>query len=154
MSTPANRDEQLQWLVDRTLISDVLVTYARCADRKDWAGIAALFSEDGAVESPLGSFPGRQFEEIAAPLMERFWATHHMSSNHAIEIDADRASSRSYLQAIHLTDPSDPSVHADIGGWYDHEYVRVDGRWLIQRMELSFVWTGGVPFSDEGAEAQ
>jgi SnoaL-like domain len=148
MTAPIDREDQLQWLVDRALIGDLLIAYARGADTKDWAGIAALFSEDGAVISPFGSFPGRQFAEIAAPLMTPFWATHHISTNHAIEIDGDRASSRSYLQATHLTDPGDPSIHADIGGWYDHTFVRIDGRWWIQTMELSFVWTAGVPFPE------
>jgi hypothetical protein len=150
MTAPRTPEAQLQWLVDRALIGDVLIRYARCADTKDWAGIAALFSEDGTVISPFGDFPGRQFESIAAPLMEPFWATHHISSNHAIEVDGDRASSRSYLQAIHLTDPGDPSVHADIGGWYDHTFERVDGRWLIASMDLSFVWSDGVPFPASG----
>jgi SnoaL-like domain len=82
--------------------------------------------------------------------MSSFWATHHMSTNHTIEIDGDHATSHSYLQATHLTEPGNPFVHADIGGWYDHAFVRTDGRWLIEKMTLSFIWTAGAPFPGDG----
>jgi len=143
-------ESRLQWLVDRAQISDVLIAYASCADARDWDGIAALFTEDGVVTSPLGDMRGREFASVAAPLMASFWATQHISTNHAIRIDGDEASSRSYLQAIHLTEQGDPSVHADIGGWYGHTFTRVDGCWLICTMDLSFVWTAGVQFPAPG----
>jgi hypothetical protein len=44
MTELVSRDDQLQWLVDGALISDALITYARRADAKDWAGLADLFS--------------------------------------------------------------------------------------------------------------
>lgn len=66
--------------------------------------------------------------------------------DHAIAIDGDTATSRSYLQAVHRTDEAEPSEHADIGGWYDHAFVRDEAGWRIASMELTFVWTAGAPF--------
>jgi ketosteroid isomerase-like protein len=147
MPAPSTPEGQLAWLVDRAQISDVLIRYARCADLADWPGIAALFTEDGLVTAPFGgSYRGRDFGERAGPFMARFAATHHMSTNHAIEIDGDRATAHSYLQAVHVTAPDERSRHADIGGWYDHTFVREDGVWRIASMTLTFVWTAGEPF--------
>jgi uncharacterized protein (TIGR02246 family) len=146
-SGPTTPEAQLAWLVDRAQISDVLITYARCADTADWDGVAALFTEDGTFTTPFGPpFRGRDFASVSGPVMAQFAATHHMSTNHAIEIDRDRATSHSYLQAVHLTRQGDLSAHADIGGWYEHTFARRDGRWLIAAMELKFVWTAGEPF--------
>jgi uncharacterized protein (TIGR02246 family) len=146
-SSPATPEAQLAWLVDRALISDLLISYARLADAADFEGIAALFTEDGEVTAPFGrTYRGREFAKKAGPFMSQFWATHHMSTNHAIEIDGDRATSHSYLQAVHLTREGDPSAHADIGAWYEHTFVRQDGAWRIASMDLRFVWTAGEPF--------
>ena len=85
--------------------------------------------------------------------MARFCGTHHMSTNHAIRIDGDRATTRSYLQAIHLTDPDDNTKHHDVGGWYDNELARTPDGWRFTRVELSFVWTGGAPWPTAPAVA-
>ncbi|OBH11156.1 nuclear transport factor 2 family protein [Mycobacterium sp. E1747] len=140
---PDGAEARLQWLVDRAEIGDLLTAYALGVDAKNWPAIAALFTDDGVIESPLGSFPASEYSRYAGAVVEPFWATHHMITNHAVTIDGDRATSRAYLQAIHLSEPSDPMRHADIGGWYDHEYVRVDGRWRVAKMVLGFVWTDG-----------
>jgi SnoaL-like protein len=146
-SPPRTPEAQLAWLVDRAQISDLLIKYARLADTSDWESIGALFTEAGEVTAPFGpAYRGREFAKMAGPFMSQFWATHHMSTNHAIEIDGDRATSHSYLQAVHLTRDGDPSAHADIGGWYEHTFVREDGVWRIASMNLSFVWSAGEPF--------
>jgi hypothetical protein len=35
----ASPEQRLQWLVDRAEIAECLVNYARCIDRRDWAGL-------------------------------------------------------------------------------------------------------------------
>ena len=143
---PTAPEDQLRWLVDRARIGDLLIEYARCADAKDWDGMAALFTEDGRFTSSFGSFPGREFARYAAPIMEPFAAVQHYSTNHRIDLDGDRASSRSYLQAIHVVDPEDQSRHADASGWYDHDWERIDGDWRIRTLELTIRWSAGLPF--------
>ena len=152
MPTPPSTPEaQLAWLVDRAQISDLLITYARCADTRDWSGIGALFTDDGEFTAPVGgTFRGRDFPALSGPFMSQFAATHHLSTNHAIEIDGDRATSRSYVQAVHVLGEGDPGTHADIGGWYDHTFARENGEWRIASMKLSFVWTDGEPFPSRG----
>jgi hypothetical protein len=157
VQTPPNEPQaQLRWLVDRAQISDVLVEYARCADAADWSGMSALFTEDGVAVFAAGTFPGRNFGEAAGAVMARFCGTHHLSTNHAIHIDGDRATTRSYVQAVHLTDPDDNSRHHDVGGWYDNELVRTPDGWHFARVELSFVWTAGAPWptAEDTAERQ
>lgn len=40
-------EDQLQWLVDRAEISDLLIEFARSLDEKDWGAHTALYAPDG-----------------------------------------------------------------------------------------------------------
>lgn len=123
------REEWIARFLDRTAVSDLLLDFARRLDEKDWDGYASNFTEDGVLELPWKR-QGRQglAEHVAADL-SRFHATQHYSTNHVIDIEGDTACSRSYLIGVHVLDPSDPSRHADVGGWYDCELRRTADGW-------------------------
>jgi hypothetical protein len=69
--------------------------------------------------------------------------THHISSNHMIEIEGDVARSRSYLQATHVADGAVPTKNWKAGGWYDCELQRSADGWEFTRVKLSVMWAGG-----------
>ncbi len=142
-SVATSREDQLQWLVDRAQISDLLVTYAWLVDTGDFDALAALFTDDGALELPFGRLPAAEIAEGSRVALGQYAATHHLSANYALEIDGDSASSRSYFQAVHVLTTDDPGSHADIGGRYDNTYRRVDGHWRFVVVHLTFVWTHG-----------
>lgn len=136
--------DQLQWLIDRAAISDLLIDFARCLDVRDWDGYVANFADDGILELPFGTFTGRA--EIAATAthgLDAFDATQHVSTNHTISIDGDAAESRSYLLVAHVPVAGDPGRHGDAGGWYDCTYRREAGGWRFTQVRLSVVWTSG-----------
>jgi ketosteroid isomerase-like protein len=141
---PDDPADQLRWLVDRALISDLLIDFARRVDSHDQAGYAANFTPDAVLDMPFGLFEGR--DKIAAmrgpaPPM----GTHHLSTNHMIELDGDLASSRTYLQATHIADVSDPHKFWQAGGWYDCEFARTSEGWKFTRVKLTVRWAGGDP---------
>ncbi|HEU0102435.1 MAG TPA: nuclear transport factor 2 family protein [Mycobacteriales bacterium] len=142
--TPAPTDPaaQLQWLVDRAEVSDRLVAFAHALDTRDWTAYGDLYTEDGSFEVPgLFRLVGR--EQLAGGTSKglgRYVGTWHLSANHAIALDGDTASTRSYLLAVHRLD-GDLRHHADGAGWYDCTLVRRDGRWLFATVVLTEVWT-------------
>ncbi len=134
----------LQTLLDRAAISDLLIDFARCLDVRDWDGYLANFAADGVLVLPFGTFTGR--EAIAAHAthgLDAFDATHHVSTNHAIAIEGDTASSRSYLLVAHVPDAAAPGDHGDAGGWYDCRYRREADGWRFTRVALTVVFTTG-----------
>jgi hypothetical protein len=143
---PTGAEAQLQWLVDRAAIGDLVVNLLSRIDAREYAAIAAMFTEDGVIELPFASYRPAELAEISERLFAPFEATHHMMGNLAIEIDGDLARSRQYLYATHVPDAEDPSVHADVGGWYDFRYRRVGGAWKLTHYELTFVFSDGIPF--------
>lgn len=142
---PPAPDEQLGWLVDRAQISDLLYRFARALDEKDFEGYAGLYAEDGELVLPWGGHRGRAgLAEHVRGDLGGFGATHHISSNHLIEVDGDSAASRSYLQAVHVLDAADRRTHWDVGGWYDCSYRRTAEGWRFTRVAITDVWHGGV----------
>lgn len=138
-------DARLRLLLDRTEISDLLVRFARCLDERDFAGYAALFTEDCRLRLPGAEHrrkPG--LAEFVAADLGRYHRTQHLSTNHQVEIHegGDTASSRSYLYAVHLRSAEDPTDWWSVGGWYDNTYRREGGVWRIRTVEVTPVWLG------------
>ncbi|MDF1552280.1 MAG: nuclear transport factor 2 family protein [Deferrisomatales bacterium] len=144
---------QVQWLVDRAHISDLLYRFASCLDNKDYQGYAANFVDGGYVEIPEPTstsgetfrMPKEKMPELMPHGLGKYTGTHHLSTNHQIEIEGDSATSRSYLQAVHVG-PT-PFDHWDGGGWYDCTYRRTPEGWRFVTVKLSVLWITGNPVS-------
>jgi 3-phenylpropionate/cinnamic acid dioxygenase small subunit len=136
-------EEQVQWLVDRAQISDLLHDFARALDTRDWEAYAATYAEDGVLELPWATLGRDELVAFVSGDAGRFHATHHISSNHSIEIDGDVARSRSYVLAMHVLDPGDQSTQWLGGGWYDNEYRRTADGWRLTRVRITPVWDIG-----------
>jgi hypothetical protein len=142
-------EAQLQWLVDRAQISDLLYSFAAALDTKDWKKYADNYADNGYIELPdpraasASSFVLHKdkMPELVGKSLGRYTATHHISTNHQITIDGDEANSRSYLQAVHVgTAPAD---HWTAGGWYDCRYIRTTDGWKFFRVKLTCIWVAG-----------
>jgi 3-phenylpropionate/cinnamic acid dioxygenase small subunit len=136
-------EEQVRWLVDRARISDLLHAFARALDTKDWEAYAAMYAESGVLELPWATVGRAELAGFVSQDLGRFHATHHLSSNHSIEIDGDTARSRSYLLSMHVVDPDDQASQWLAGGWYDNEYRRTAEGWRLTRVRITPVWQIG-----------
>jgi hypothetical protein len=139
----------LQWLVDRTQISELLFSFAAALDSKDWQAYVNNYADDGYIVLPDPQSPGATFTlhknkmlDLVPKSLGRYSATHHISTNHQISIEGDRARSRSYLQAVHVG--AKPIDHWSLGGWYDCRYIRtpLDG-WKFTEVRVTAVWLNG-----------
>ena len=148
MSTDLER--QVQWLVDRAQISELLHAFARALDTRDYQAYVDNYAEGASIELPDPKRPGNIIVLHKANMLEllpkslgRYAATHHISANHQITVDGDGATSRSYLQAVHVNGA--PTDHWTAGGWYDCDYVRMASGWKFRRVRLTSIWLNGTP---------
>ena len=148
MAGGRSTDEMVAWLVDRAEISDLLHRFAQALDRRDWDAYEANFADDGELILPWGGHKGRVgMAAYVSRDLGRFAATHHISANHQVSVTGDTATSRSYLQAVHVLRPGDPASHFDVGGWYDNDYRRTAEGWRLTRVVITPVWESGTnPF--------
>ena len=120
---------------DRQDISDLLVRYATGIDRRDWALFRTVFTDH--CELDYGEIGTWDTVEAVTEFMQHAHAsgqTLHRMSNHAITLDDDRATARTYVDMIMVFD-NKSGVNAV--GYYDDELVRSDGGWRIARRRFT-----------------
>jgi 3-phenylpropionate/cinnamic acid dioxygenase small subunit len=138
-------EENVQKLLDRAEINDLLVTYAHCLDTKDWNALADLFTDDGHIGLPFGKLEKKDMARAAAAVLRPFEATQHLYTNIGISIDDDTGRTSHYFQAVHLPTAADQDVHSVIGGRYNNIYRRTTNGWKLVNVDISFVWSSGIP---------
>jgi 3-phenylpropionate/cinnamic acid dioxygenase small subunit len=136
---------KLDALLDRNSISEVLHRYAACVDARDWPRYRSCFTDPVEIDleswngAPASSMAVDDWLELVRTGLSGFDSTQHTSSNHLIEIDADRAQATSYLQATHHLDGN----QAILGGYYETTLRRTDEGWKIARSRLQITWRQG-----------
>lgn len=131
-------EDRIRRLEDREAIRERLYEYGYRLDERDWAGWAALFTEDG-----VGDFEGWRVAEGRDELEafgrdvvgESFEYSAHVTHNPLVEVEGDRASARRYVEVFYaLTD----GTTAWRQGRYDDRLRRVDGEWLFASVSNTF----------------
>ena len=124
---------------------ELVERYALGIDRRDAAGVAALFVEDGAIVvprvpkslEPSVETKGRDAIERAIGIVDRFVATMHAVVGQVVDLDGDGATGVVSCIAHHL--------RPDMTDWvwmlrYEDTYVREADAWRFKRRELWVDW--------------
>lgn len=141
-------ENQVQWLVDRAQISELLFEFADCLDTRRFGDYAELWAEDGVMVLPGGFVIKKDKIEAGASHLGNFEITHHLSANHRIKIDGDSASSTSYLVCYHDVTTVSTGNEWIVLGVYTCEYVRLPEGWRFKSVELAYKWHTGFPQID------
>jgi SnoaL-like domain len=157
----AAMDPRLATLIAKDAIRDLVMAYARAADRKDTALMRRLYHAD-AVEDHGSFFQGlaRDFidrlPEIQAPIDI---LSHHVTS-HSIVVDGDRAEGEVYVLAMHRVQrgagdavtghhsgdavaghhSGDAAFDVLVGGRYLDGYECRDGAWKFSHRAIVADW--------------
>ena len=137
----------IQRLNDHCAIRDLAVRYCTAVDRRDWDLLADVFLPEATVCLPE-SVVLTGSEEIVSRYrrgISRFDATHHMVTNHAIELGGDSARHTCLLHAQHVRHDAPGGPNFVIGGRYTDQLVRTRRGWRIGRRQLDYIWTEGNP---------
>lgn len=143
---PTDPVEQLQWLVDRAAIGDLQAEYGRCLDDKVYDEWQALFTEDAELHMPYESIEQPDLPAAAHRVLDYYPRTQHLLGQSYIEIHGDTARGRRYLAAAHNPEEEAGRRHADLGGWYEHEYRRTPEGWKFTSIRATFIWFAGEDF--------
>lgn len=134
--------DDLQYLLDRLAISDLLTTYAHAVDTRDWELFRSVFTEDATIDYTNAGGIAGMVTDVADWLgrtMEMFAATQHLVSNEMVIIDGDTATVRALFYNPMRFANDGPFFHC--GGWYNHELVRTDEGWRSRRLNEDHSWT-------------
>jgi 3-phenylpropionate/cinnamic acid dioxygenase small subunit len=132
---------------DRLDISDLLVRYATGIDRRDWPLFRTVFTGDCELDyGEIGAWKG---VDAVTDFMEQVHAmaghTLHRLSNQVITVDGDRATARTYVDALIMAGDNTSGVAGVNGiGFYDDDLVRTQDGWRIARRRFTAVRVAGV----------
>ena len=115
---------------DRVAIHELLARYSHTIDGRDYDAWVDCFVPEGTLVSAVGSSSGhdalRQFAVEYEKSRARMPNARHYMTNIAVDLDGDRATSRSYVQ-ITVSEPR--GVRVLFTGQYDDRLVRVAAGW-------------------------
>jgi hypothetical protein len=129
----------LQIVVDKQQIQEVLMRYCHGADRRDIPLVLSTFHDDatdnhiGVDERAVDRFPRTLGQSKSK------W-TMHSISNIFIQVEGDVAHSQTYFIARHRFDHGDGEVDWILGGRYLDRHERRAGEWRIARRTVISDW--------------
>ncbi|VXC80342.1 conserved hypothetical protein [Burkholderia sp. 8Y] len=151
-----NMTDDLQRLIDKDQIRDVLLRYARGVDRREWELVRATFFEDGYDDH--ADFSGSRDNFIAFVREKHdassFAKSTHLLGNCLIELASDRVaavetyfvanlqmgpdagSQRAMLDAQHAD--SRENMRVEVVGRYVDRFEKRDGEWRVVRRRTVF----------------
>lgn len=143
---------ELQTVLDRLAITDVVNRYGTTTDRKDWAGLRGCFVERPDLD--FSAFEGGEprepkpvkaddFVAFARQAQVELQSTQHVIANHAVVIDGDTATCTAHFVAHHHLPNALGGDFQRQGGWYDFKLVRTPDGWRISGLVLHVLWNEG-----------
>jgi hypothetical protein len=138
----------LDELLAREEITDVVKALARGTDRLDREQMAGCYHSDGTDDHNVFRGTGTEFAQWVVDTLPHFQATMHFIGPPRIRRDGDRAKVDTYCVAHHVSRPDDAGQQTDmvLGLRYVDRFERRDGRWLIAARVCAFDWTYTIPF--------
>jgi hypothetical protein len=141
----------LRRLADRFEVIDTVLRFAHSMDAQDWARLRSCLAETLDVDySDLRGHPPARVsaEAFVAARIEGLQGlrTQHLSTNHLVSIDDDRAECLSCF-LIHRVSPTAPAGQDafDSAGHYTHRLRRAPEGWRIEAITQRVLWSRGNP---------
>jgi uncharacterized protein (TIGR02246 family) len=133
---------------DRLAIRELVDAYVYCADRRDAAGLLALFTEDAdfvvyadsSNPAPTQKIRGRAALAPVYDQLNAYQATMHLTGQSITRVDGARASGVTYCLAYQLkVDGTARSLMIAAIRYLD-SFVKQDGRWFIRQRQVVVEW--------------
>lgn len=138
----------LEMMEAKMEIKELVDTFSILADEKDVKTQAGLFAEDAVLtsyqgEQKISEQHGREeIEAGCAAFLALFDTVYHMNGQQVVRVDGDHAKGKSYCQVVLIgKNEEGKRVRNMQGVWYEDEYVKQDGKWLIANRTSHFTWT-------------
>ena len=139
----------IQEISDRIEIDDLLKRYTSAIDGKDYALLDTCFLPDAHVDYVSSGGIAGAYPEVRAWLEKAlaiFSASVHSITNSEVELDGDRAKSRTVVHNPMVFPGEKASQIFTVFAYYHDELVRTEEGWRIaRRIEEQILLDGNLP---------
>lgn len=140
----ADLSEQVQYLIDRLEVDDLLTRYTVALDTRQWDLLATVFTPDATIDYTSSQGIKGRFPEVATWLekaLTAFTVSQHLLGNRQIELDGDHGTGRTYFfNPNTLADKAGASTMLFVGGFYLDKFVRTAHGWRIEDRFEQTTW--------------
>lgn len=132
---------QLQALLDKQAITELVHAYCNAADRRDYDKMRALYHED-AIDDHGGFYKGLAMEFIdqLPAIQTNMEILHHNVTTLNIKLAGERAEGEVYVLAFHKVKTEEGPFDLLIGGRYLDQYEKRDGVWKFSYRAVLADW--------------
>jgi hypothetical protein len=128
---------------DRAAIVETTYRYCWAIDDRDWDALRACFTVDATGFLGVDCPSVDAIVDQCSGFLGTLTASHHLVSNHLVEVTGTTATCRCYVQAQHVLRGAPGGDCWLLGGRYLDRFRRTDAGWQIERRDLVTVWADG-----------
>ncbi len=140
MSQPT-REQQLDALLDKQAIHELIMAYCNAADRHDHVKMRALYHEDAIDDhGHFAKGPAMDFIDKLPQIQAGMAILHHNVTTVNLKLDGDRAEGEVYLLAFHKVKNGGDGYDVLIGGRYFDKYEKRNGVWKFSHRAIVADW--------------
>ncbi len=138
--------KRVRELEDRAALKELVDTFSILADKKDVKTQVQLFTANATTETYrkdvlVTKLTGRkEMEDAFGAFLKNFETVYHFNGQQTVTLSGDKATGVSYCTVTLIGVESGKKMKTTIGVYYQDEYVRENGRWLIARRRSNFDW--------------
>jgi ketosteroid isomerase-like protein len=129
---------------DQQAIVDLTIAYAWALDCGRYDEVRDVFTPDAVVVIDGGEQAGVDAVIAQADaVLTRLDASQHVVTNHAVHVDGDAGTCRSYFQAHHVLGATHGGDTFLLAGRWDDIVTRRPEGWRIRHRTITSVWRSG-----------
>ena len=138
--------KRVRELEDRAALKELVDTFSILADKKDVRAQVQLFTASATAETfrkgvLVTKLSGRkEMEDAFGAFLKNFETVYHFNGQQTVTISGDKATGVSYCMVTLIGLEGGKKMKTSIGVYYQDEYVRENGRWLIAKRRSVFDW--------------
>lgn len=139
--TQKTREQQLDELLDKQAIHELLNAYCNAADRHDFDKMRALYHEDAIDDhGHFANGPAMDFIDKLPAIQAGMAILHHNLTTVNLKLDGDRAEGEVYILAFHKVKDDGEGFDVLIGGRYFDKYEKRNGVWKFSHRAIVADW--------------
>lgn len=134
-------ERQLEALLDKQAITELVYAYCNAADRHDFDKMRALYHDDAIDEhGKFAKGPAKEFLDKLPQIQAPMAILHHNVTTVNLKLAGDRAEGEIYLIAMHQVRDGGALYDVLIGGRYFDKYEKRDGVWKFSHRSIVADW--------------
>lgn len=144
-------NQSISQIADRLELKELVDEFSILADKKDVAAQMNLFTENATVESfgngvSNSKLTGKaEIENAFSNFLSLFETVYHINGQQTVDINDDKASGISYCLVVLIGEQEGRKTKTTLGVSYEDEYVKQNGKWLIDNRKSYFNWQETTP---------